>query len=1443
MADPESSAMELDESLNPKPEVAEATKEETAAVEPAAEDSFLDEARSQYATDVGVEAAKNPSGEGHIKKSFHIPGLIPKDVSQKFRKKYASRAKHLVKLVDLLRAHSRRKIISNLAIMGVATPQLMSSKIKMVLDTMAYCFPEAFETLDKGSLVLFKEYVTSVLDVFHKSISGSHVMVIGPLMRFTIISICFGIDRALVALASNDHLFRDFAWNQNDTKYDSLYDVDDLPEIGDARFIYYACFNLEDPDPRTGAHQRIMDKVSDLVPARLQTIESQLETRDAAESMRKHREKKEEIEKRKIQAETAASPTMKNVGGERLQRVRQMALESAKKKAESANPDATIIEATKAVISEPNPEKGLESGAPKEPEKASKEEVVQKEPTEAQKKAAAAAEDIRIRKEIMEFSDRERAARLKAAEEAASRARALEEEEETERMRKQAAETKAKKDAAIRAQQKKYEDDLREAAKAELEARRKSDQMKKEWSEHLRRSDSPSYKRRSTFYPEEDDPEVYEKLKSRPRPTGLEYEGRPPSILKNPLEPESRPGSQVKFGQDKYKFMSDSEETDIEFQDTDYDDSDKEDHGSYKPRQCKPVHEEYVWATPGKDYDTEDEEDATRPQPPKHYSEGWEDPYVNTPLSRAGKVYKRESAYKEIPHTPTPIFGTALKDLQSAGYDPETAKTLLTASAAMASVMSTMTSDYKKQQKSVVEDIPPPKNLDLRINSFNYDVQGNTATQILGKRFNALRFPSEAVRKMIMKKIFEKVASHPLATDKARLIAINQLSQEDPLQAGRIEIQTLLDDSELTMNDQDIIPPPRIGKGSLDSSVLKTLQTRIGMGPTDRFTFEDMQSSKLKTLLSNLRNVIHASNLRESECYALMRRITDGISYENVWMAETEHKMSFADYWMSLQKTQRKVLSSKEYEKRLKTLLQQDRFDNLEKTLNEVLIYNTKIHQREIDASVRKLLCQRDSLRDIRAFIRKHYPSYASQVNTMFLEKLRQTAIQKNIPTYVNESLFHPGKSFLLMETALEVLSQAEPDYVVQKETREDKGHRKHSYIHAMTAESSDDHQELRSESRIEPDQNRGSTPGPAYSGGRGRSSYRGNRGRGGGRPLSRGPETQQPSECSQCWTSHSPKDCPFLTEKFRSQTPGGRTSRFGRKPDYRCHLCNVKGHSYRKCRTYPGQDPGDPPCNRCHGRHIGQCKSFIRGEGGRTRENSPSRVQIMALNGGAEEGQNQHQDQRQGQSQNYNRYPTPGPNDQPRHNNYAVAHQDQNRGYNQYPSQNYEGQDRYNRYPTPGPYQQDPNQGYGRGYDRYPTPGPGDQNHYRSQTPGYYQNYRQGRGYDRNRYYEDRRNQYRYQNDYRGSGRSGYRRGGGRGQSRYQSNGYQNGPREGQRGMDHRQLQQLEEMVKSLQNQKLHAHSSGQGGLGNDGHQPLTQAVVLNTLDATGQTLGGHRN
>ena len=310
----------------------------------------------------------------------------------------------------------------------------------------------------------------------------------------------------------------------------------------------------------------------------------------------------------------------------------------------------------------------------------------------------------------------------------------------------------------------------------------------------------------------------------------------------------------------------------------------------------------------------------------------------------------------------------------------------------------------KHQHQPIIRPMsPPPSDLDLRVNSFDYNNLGKTPEEILGKRFSRLKFPSEAVRQSTLRSIFQKIVDDPVTPHYARVIALGQLGQIDGPKNTKEEIEQILSRtiSRLdTHKDPDIIPPPQLGENSLDGRTLKTLQTRLGI--EDRVSFDEISTSLFKSILHNLSSVITSARLRESEAYALMKRITKGVSYETVQIHELEHRTPFIDYWITIQKTQRRSCSPREYEKKLKAVLSSDKIDNLEKALNEIMIYTFKIHEKEPDPAYRRMLTQRECLKNFRTFIRTHFAPYFSQINTCYMDRLRQMALENNDPSFSN---------------------------------------------------------------------------------------------------------------------------------------------------------------------------------------------------------------------------------------------------------------------------------------------------------------------------------------------------------------------------------------------------------------------------------------------------------
>ena len=416
---------------------------------------------------------------------------------------------------------------------------------------------------------------------------------------------------------------------------------------------------------------------------------------------------------------------------------------------------------------------------------------------------------------------------------------------------------------------------------------------------------------------------------------------------------------------------------------------------------------------PDTDTDTEEEYRDRKPinktfppTQPVHIQLGYRDAAYGTPLTKAGKVYNKNKAYKEIPQKPSGVLAQTKRELERMGHSPEEMKHILATSVGIAQVVSSLSRDNKNKGKKTYKEIAPPDpNVDLRIDSFDYNISGKTATQILGRRFQSISFPTDASRYATMKGIFNKVVLHPYSSEKARLVAMRQLGQIHPHKENIAGIQALYAQRSREQDDPELIPAPILGDNEADSRVVKTLLTRIGFGPDEKFTVEEVPAGKLKIILSNLRAVITNAGLSESEAYNLLGRITKGVTYETAMLAQYGSETPLNEHLISLQKNQQRMSFSRETEKKLKILLTQDRVENLEKSLSEILIFNDKIHQKEKQPAVRKLLCQRATLKDFRTYIRKHYPSYLSQINMMFVEKARLVAAEKGIPDFPNESV------------------------------------------------------------------------------------------------------------------------------------------------------------------------------------------------------------------------------------------------------------------------------------------------------------------------------------------------------------------------------------------------------------------------------------------------------
>ena len=760
--------------------------------------------------------------------------------------------------------------------------------------------------------------------------------------------------------------------------------------------------------------------------------------------------------------------------------------------------------------------------------------------------------------------------------------------------------------------------------------------------------------------------------------------------------------------------------------------------------------------------------DPKKPRKPLFISDA--ESFHGEQLSNAGTVYDKKKYTRIVPKKSSSFIDSIIANIRSLGLSEEQECAILGTSLGVAQSINSFTKEGQKHQhQPIIRPMsPPPSDLDLRVNSFDYNNLGKTPEEILGKRFSRLKFPSEAVRQSTLRSIFQKIVDDPVTPHYARVIALGQLGQIDGPKNTKEEIEQILSRtiSRLdTHKDPDIIPPPQLGENSLDGRTLKTLQTRLGI--EDRVSFDEISTSLFKSILHNLSSVITSARLRESEAYALMKRITKGVSYETVQIHELEHRTPFIDYWITIQKTQRRSCSPREYEKKLKAVLSSDKIDNLEKALNEIMIYTFKIHEKEPDPAYRRMLTQRECLKNFRTFIRTHFAPYFSQINTCYMDRLRQMALENNDPSFTNENIYHHQKSQIFQEVACDILSQVEPEEPPQR-SRE----RQHN-IYAISDPSI---QQKTSQPSQQQTQERSPRQNYQQQGSFQHNNYRSNTPA--PRPPSRGNQLQP----------RAPS---------RAMTPGNR-------PNYNCHLCNRRGHSYRDCRTYPNEERGPSFCDKCGGTHKSECKTH-----GKQRQQNNQMASIQ-------------QPETTTPFQPNHQYPQQYPQQQYRNNGYNNRPRSQN-GYNNGP----QGQNTFN-YPSQN------NQNIYRGYQR-----PRSHNGYRNtnfqprpflQTQQQYNNYRPMGQQQYNNY-----PQYRNQDQYRNLQRDHQRNDGRKSQSGYQQRPFFNnnrnnpnterlGPRlTGYKPPYNGQYEpHYQQMASDPPRNKTQDPPQKQNGLGNNGYQPI---------------------
>jgi len=673
--------------------------------------------------------------------------------------------------------------------------------------------------------------------------------------------------------------------------------------------------------------------------------------------------------------------------------------------------------------------------------------------------------------------------------------------------------------------------------------------------------------RSSTFHPHQDSPRQHQKENGTPRSVPLQKDYYQPTDSDDPRQDDRRRPQ----GQSTQQYRTEIIHVPIGPRDSECQTDDEppqqiskintyigKPRKSYRLPSCDSPEHHSSSSSSESDYDPRQSRTPLDLTPVEHA--------YGQRLSSAGKLHRSEYKLKA---RQSAVINSLKKNLERLGLSRDQQNSILATSIGIAQSINALTKEGQKlQQPEIIPPSPPPSDIDLRVNAFDYNINGLSPEEILGTRFAKLKFPNETSRLQTMRAIFQKVVDDPSTPNYNKRIALGQLGQFDHTKFAKNEFEhhytrtlSRLDNHP----DPDIIPPPLMGNNSLDGRTLKTLQTRLGM--EDRVSFDDITTSLFKSILTTVSSVLSAARVTDSEAYALMKRITKGNSYETVQIHEISLKNPFKDYWIAIQKLHKNSCNTTEYKKKLKAIMTNMNPDRVDRTLNEIMIYTHKIHEKEIDPKYRQLLTQRECLRYFRFFIKLHFAPYFSQINTCFTEKLRQLALENDDVTYTNENIYHPGTVQTYLEVACDILSQIDDD-IFPKSTRE-----KTANIFAVNPA---EHPQELQQTKNEPNRQNTQQSNQQVV------------------PYQQGQQRQyQPRQQNQRDDRRTPGPRP--PSRFNNQQRPQSRAVTPYRPNYNCHLCNRRGHGYRECRTYPNEERGPSYCDNCGGAHKGECRTFNR--------------------------------------------------------------------------------------------------------------------------------------------------------------------------------------------------------------------------------------------------------
>ena len=213
------------------------------------------------------------------------------------------------------------------------------------------------------------------------------------------------------------------------------------------------------------------------------------------------------------------------------------------------------------------------------------------------------------------------------------------------------------------------------------------------------------------------------------------------------------------------------------------------------------------------------------------------------------------------------------------------------------------------------------------VDYFDFDIQGQTMTEILGNRFFRYRFHDEVEREFTKKTILERILLDNDSGVLAKQIALRGISDFNATELHQrgVDIAAVVSrqciaDAATPRASNSMLPTPKLGTTrSLNSSILKSINTSLN---NEKFYPEKEGGKPINYFLAQVGNAISMYRLNEQCSFELLKYVLKVKSpLYNVIEEEQEKGSSFLQIWDYVQTSMAPSYNGEKVEAQIKKLL------------------------------------------------------------------------------------------------------------------------------------------------------------------------------------------------------------------------------------------------------------------------------------------------------------------------------------------------------------------------------------------------------------------------------------------------------------------------------------------------------------------------------------------